>query len=331
MEIYSAVILGILSSICSNFGSNLQKYGFKHNSNSSIYWKNKYWVYGLIINIFGTICDFIALNNAAQSIIVCLSGFGLVSNIFFTKYWLDEEVKLSDVIGVSFIATGSTLSVLFGNLDSKHFTNTELISFYSKPGFIFYYILTLFVISFLAYRISIYNQISDNIDLDNINVNSEKYWLIKSYDNIKSSHSLYLCIVSGTLCGFSMLHGKILLEEVFNNRLITFNFFNVFILIQLIVYLIGQQHYLTIGLKNFDAKFIIPVFHCFFILNSIISGAIYFEELDDFTFMQSIVFIFGIIIILMGVRLLSNHHNIVNDFLNVHKYRLINNSDIECL
>lgn len=215
MEIYSAVILGILSSICSNFGSNLQKYGFKHNSNSSSYWKNKYWVYGLIINIFGTICDFIALNNAAQSIIVCLSGFGLVSNIFFTKYWLDEEVKLSDVIGVIFIATGSTLSVLFGNLDSKHFTNTELISFYSKPGFIFYYILTLFVISFLAYRISIYNQISDYIDLDNVNINSEKYWLIKSYDNIKSYLSLYLCIVSGTLCGFFMLHGKILLEEVF--------------------------------------------------------------------------------------------------------------------
>jgi hypothetical protein len=60
-------------------------------------------------------------------------------------------------------------------------------------------------------------------------------------------------------------------------------------------------------------------------LNSVISGAIYFEELNDFTFVQSILFIFGLITILSGVKLLST-----NNFVDQenHRYSLLTESEM---
>ena len=296
MHVYFAIALGIISSLCSNFGSNLQKYGFKNNYNVN-YWRNKYWLYGLGLNIIGTICDFIALGFAAQSIIVCLSGFGLVSNLFFNKYWLKEDIKFVDVHGVILISLGSIITVSYGNLNSKHYSESIIVNYYTKPGFIFYYTLTLFFVSLIAYKI-----------------------------NFIHNMSLYLCICSGILGGFSILHGKILLELVLYHKKIILSGFFIFILLQFIFYLITQQHYLAHALKDYDAKYVIPVFNCFFILNSVIAGAIYFEELNDFTFVQSILFIFGLITILTGVKILS-----ANNFVNEqnHRYSLLMDSTYE--
>jgi hypothetical protein len=44
MHVYFAIALGIISSLCSNIGSNLQKYGFKNNYYIN-YWQNKYLKY----------------------------------------------------------------------------------------------------------------------------------------------------------------------------------------------------------------------------------------------------------------------------------------------
>ena len=310
MHVYFAIALGIISSLCSNFGSNLQKYGFKNNYYIN-YWQNKYWLYGLGLNIIGTICDFIALGFAAQSIIVCLSGFGLVSNLFFNKYWLKEDIKFVDVCGVLLISLGSIISVSYGNHNSNHYNESTIINYYTKPSFIFYYTLTLFFVGLIAYKINFNNQ---------FNLSIHNYMINKIYQ------SLYLCICSGILGGFSILHGKILLELVLYHKKVILSGFFIFILIQFIFYLITQQHYLAHALKDYDAKYVIPVFNCFFILNSVIAGAIYFEELNDFTFVQSILFIFGLITILTGVKLLS-----ANNFVNEqnHRYSLLLDSTYE--
>jgi uncharacterized membrane protein len=302
MYIFLAILLGTFSSLCSNFGSNLQKYGFKNNYNLN-YWRNKYWLYGLGLNIVGTICDFIALGFAAQSIIVCLSGFGLVSNLFFNKYWLKEDIKFVDIYGVILISLGSIITVSFGNLNSKHFSESNIVNYYIKPGFIFYYTLTLFLVSLISYKINFIHNIIN-----------------------KSYQSLYLCICSGIFGGFSILHGKILLELILYHKKILLSGFFIFIFLQFIFYLITQQHYLAHALKDYDAKYVIPVFNCFFILNSVISGAIYFEELNDFTFIQSILFILGLITILSGVKILSTNNLI--DELNYHKYSLLDESEL---
>ncbi len=309
MHIFLAIALGIFSSLCSNFGSNLQKYGFKNNHNIN-YWNNKYWLYGLGLNIIGTVCDFIALCFAAQSIIVCLSGFGLVSNLFFNKYWLKEDIKFADIYGVILISLGSIITVSYGNLNSNNYNEKVMINYYTKPGFIFYYTLTLFLVSLIAYKI--------NFNETGILIHNMIY---------KSYQSLYICICSGIFGGFSILHGKILLELILYHKKILLTGFFIFVFIQFIFYLIIQQHYLAYALKDYDAKYVIPVYNCFFILNSVIAGAIYFEYLNDFKFIQSILFIFGLIIILIGVKTLSTHHLTINE-LNHYKYSLLTETEL---
>ena len=50
----------------------------------------------------------------------------------------------------------------------------------------------------------------------------------------------------------------------------------------MIATILMQTHYLAHGLEFFDALFIVPVFQCFFIILSIMGGALYWEEMKSF-------------------------------------------------
>ena len=66
-----------------------------------------------------------------------------------------------------------------------------------------------------------------------------------------------------------------------------------------------QTHYLAMGLKYFDALYIVPVFQCFFITLSVLGGAVYFKELRNFSTLQWFMFPLGVLVIVMGVVFMS--------------------------
>ena len=74
----------------------------------------------------------------------------------------------------------------------------------------------------------------------------------------------------------------------------------------IVISVISQTHFLALGLKYFDALFIVPVFQCFFITLSILGGAIYWRETDNFNATQWFVFILGVLVVLWGVFLMSS-------------------------
>lgn len=51
-----------------------------------------------------------------------------------------------------------------------------------------------------------------------------------------------------------------------------------------------ETHWLATGLMFFDALYIVPTFTVFFVLSSVVSGAVYFQELRNFTWFQWIMF-----------------------------------------
>ena len=129
--------------------------------------------------------------------------------LFFVLYffsffhWLKEDIKFVDVCGVLLISLGSIISVSYGNHNSNHYNESIIINYYTKPSFIFYYTLTLFFVGLIAYKINLNNQ---------FNLSIHNYMISKIYQ------SLYLCICSGILGGFSILHGKILLELILYHK-----------------------------------------------------------------------------------------------------------------
>jgi len=74
----------------------------------------------------------------------------------------------------------------------------------------------------------------------------------------------------------------------------------------LLIGVFGQVHFLSEGLKSFDALFIIPVFQCCHITFSIVRGAVFFEELASLDWLQWIVFCSAVMGTLLGVLLLSS-------------------------
>lgn len=74
----------------------------------------------------------------------------------------------------------------------------------------------------------------------------------------------------------------------------------------MIATILMQTHYLAHGLEFFDALFIVPVFQCFFIVLSIMGGALYWKEMDNFNASQWTLFPMGVLVTLYGVYLMSS-------------------------
>lgn len=67
-----------------------------------------------------------------------------------------------------------------------------------------------------------------------------------------------------------------------------------------------QLHFLALGLKYFDALYVVPVFQVFFISCSTLGGAAYFSEFSRFTELQMIFYPVGVGSTLTGVYILSS-------------------------
>lgn len=59
------------------------------------------------------------------------------------------------------------------------------------------------------------------------------------------------------------------------------------------------------ALQRFDAVFIIPVLQVIWILFSIISGGLYFQEFNDLDLFNGMMFILGVLFIVIGVYFLT--------------------------
>ena len=74
----------------------------------------------------------------------------------------------------------------------------------------------------------------------------------------------------------------------------------------LLASIFAQLHWMAIGLQQFDALIIVPIFQCFFISVSILGGGVYFDELSKLSAVQASMFTFGVLLTLIGVAILSS-------------------------
>lgn len=90
----TGALLSLFGSTAGNLGVNCQKYsltleGRKPLGQRRPFYKQKRYVLGLALIIFGSLGDFAALSMVAQSVIAPLGSFTLVANICFAHFWYD--------------------------------------------------------------------------------------------------------------------------------------------------------------------------------------------------------------------------------------------------
>ncbi|CAK4607863.1 unnamed protein product [Aphanomyces euteiches] len=302
-NIYIGIGICLLGSTISNLGLNIQKYSFmlqQHlpDSERKPYNTQWRWWLGFAGVGIGSVADFAALSFAAQSIIMPVGAFTLVCNIFFAHYWLKEKLTRNDLIGTVLICIGAVLVTIFGAHQDTEYTLDDLLHLYYRWDMLIYLILILIVLWALFAMLK-----KAEITL------KKKGPLSEEYKTVLKIHPLSYAGLAGTFGAQSVMFAKSTGELIKQSARGNNQFDKVLtyvIILALVLTISLQTHCLSLGLKYFDALYIVPVFQCFFIMFSVISGAVYFEEFKNFSTTQWIVFPIGVLITIAGVIVLSS-------------------------
>ena len=102
------------------------------------YYQHALWIIGLLLVMFASVADVIALCFAPQSLIAPLGALTMVSNVVFAPLLLHEKIGVRDLIATSVILTGSVIAVIFGAHADRIFAIEALFGLFRAPRFVAY-------------------------------------------------------------------------------------------------------------------------------------------------------------------------------------------------
>ncbi|DAZ96002.1 TPA: hypothetical protein N0F65_009303 [Lagenidium giganteum] len=299
---YVGVIVGILGSVCTNMGVNLQKFSFMREAKKSIKAKRPYvrqplWVIGLLLVISGSGLDFLALGFLPQSLAIPVGGSTMVANVVFASLFLKEKFSRLDAMGTSLVMGGICVVAAFANKESDCYTVTELVHLYSEPLFIMY------VVVMICSCLALYASTKYLEKVLRLHGSSSTV-----YKRFARLHPVCYPALSGVFGAQSVLFAKSVAELIKTtahgeNQFVNFGTYAIAFSMFACIFL--QIHWLAHGLQSFDAVFIVPVFQCFFISISIFGGGVYFNEFATMSSLALGMFFTGVAVTLSGVYLLS--------------------------
>ena len=121
-------------------------------------------------------------------------------------------------------------------------------------------------------------------------------------------HRFCFPCLSGVLGAQSVIFAKSLSELIkysfeVENQFLNIEAWAIFLMMCFLVF--SQLHFLAVSLQYFDAVYVVPTFQGFFIIMSIVGGAVYFDEFRDFDTNQIVYFSVGLFVTILGVAVLS--------------------------
>lgn len=312
------IAISVFGSVASNFGVNVQKFSQIKNKarpkeERRPYFMQLLWWLGLVFVIAGALCDFASLSFAPQSVVMPVGSLTLVANVIFAHFWLGEALGVTDLVGTSFIVSGAVIiAVAYGALgdlgEDKYYGARDLQELYHR-WIVFGYGMSILIL--LASFLWILRRCE--ILVKNGRSSSPEYQGL-----LARLHPISYAASAGIFGSFSVTFGKSIGElmratsdDKVSNQLeepLTYVF-----LICMVATILLQTHFLAQGLEFFDALFIVPVFQCFFIVLSILGGALYWDEMSGFNAAQWCLFPLGVLITIFGVYLMSSRDMHVDD------------------
>jgi uncharacterized membrane protein len=294
------VFLAALASLISNLGVTLQK--LLHNQtlekggDRSKYYKHPLWWLGVSLVVLGSLADFAALSFSPQSMIAPLGSLTLVSNVIFAPYLLKERITRRDLVGTALIIGGCCVTVLFADHSSNEYTPSELFELFANRGYQVYCV----IVAIMIVGLRSYIHEGEKLDMESTEYEEKRKYMRFAYP-----------ASAGVVGAQSVLFAKCTVELLTAN--FVFKSGNMFVYPQtwIILTLLGitifcQIKWLNEGLQQFDASYTVPVFQAFWILLSVISGLMFYKEIDGMNTIAKVFFFVGIIVTIYGVSMLSH-------------------------
>jgi len=216
----------------------------------------------MIVFVVANLANFASFAFAAQSLLAALGSIQFVSNVAFARLVNKERITPHTVVGTLIIVAGCVTLVLFGPHDSPSYAMDELMALYGNAAYISYLCVGAAVVigSYIA------------------------YWWIKRR---RQTRVLGLYVLFSALVGTqSVLYGKSL-SLLFRASLAGINVFKSwYSWVCLLAFLVAAFYWVrrfNKGLRYFDVMRAMPAMQVGWILFSLVSGGLYFQEFRGFT------------------------------------------------
>ena len=328
-DFWIGVFASLGGSVILNLGLNLQKFAFnkrgdqkrKTGLQAPPVYKNKIWILGFSVFILGNFGDFIGLTFTPQSVITPIGSISLVSNLFFAKCLLGEEIGCRTLIALAFIICG-VIAIVLSSSDANPCGTEEtidsLLKRWEQSGFLVFAVLhalCLFILLFFVMKLEKKLEGKSSSEKDETNNkdddqktkeqkddnNNNKQTNNASLSNLTTKERFFLRfgypLLGSLFATWTVLLSKStgeLLKSSARSGQSQFQRFEVWpILIGLIISLPCQVIYLNKGLSWFEALYIVPIFYSVWVISSITMGALYFGEFNNFTFIHYLIFFIG--------------------------------------
>ena len=230
--------------------------------------------------VVANLANFASFAFAAQSLLAALGSIQFVSNVAFARLVNKEPITSQTVVGTTIIVAGCVTLVLFGPHDSPSYSVGELMAMYGNAAYIAYLCIAAVVVVF-SYAV---------------------YWWRKrrSGTRILALYVLFSAII-GTQ---SVLYGKSL-SLLFRASLAGSNVVKEwYSWMCLLAFLLAAFYWVrrfNKGLRYFAVMRAMPAMQVGWILFSLVSGGIYFQEFRGFTAFQWGMFTLGVVGVIFGV------------------------------
>jgi magnesium transporter len=297
------MFMNISGSVMVNFGTNLMKSA--HNlaledneseeteeANAKSFSSPTIWKIGMSIFVIGSLVNFASFAFAAQSLLAALGTVQFISNVFFAKFILKEELTPRIIMATTVIIVGLIMAITFSNHSTQLYTTQDFIDMYTPEYLLFMtFVVVLLLMSHAAYMVYTVNEDVGSPLPGNHLIRPVTY-----------------AMVSATVGTQSVLQSKCLAELIKATFEGENQFNKLFVYVIIAIFALGLSFWLyrmNAALKKFDGLLIIPLLQVFWTTSAIVQGGVYFQEFVKFTRAQTIGFSIGVIIVFIGVYFLT--------------------------
>eukprot|EP01101_Sappina_pedata_P008491 TRINITY_DN4719_c0_g1_i1.p1 TRINITY_DN4719_c0_g1~~TRINITY_DN4719_c0_g1_i1.p1 ORF type:complete len:433 (+),score=104.92 TRINITY_DN4719_c0_g1_i1:90-1388(+) len=296
----AGVLLSATGSILINIGTNMMKYSHAYHDNlahkKSSVLHQPMWLTGISIFCIGNIVNFWALSYSAQSMLAAVGSIQFLTNLVFAAFLFKEKIQTKSYIGTLLIISGNVLIVFFATHEASDYGVDQLFAMYLRKPFAIYLILC--YLSAGSLYIAHY---WINSKLESNDISSFSSWVVIF---VPVSYAAFSALIGtqSVILGKSM---SVLLRSTLtgDNQL---NHYFTWAIVALFIFLSAFWIYqLNRALKLYSSMFIVPALQGMWIIFSILSGGIYFEEFVNFSVLQMAMFTLGVTLLIGGVVLMS--------------------------
>lgn len=243
------------------------------------------WRIGVLLfvvsNLVGSGIQLVAL----PLLILCpLQAVGLVFNSLFASLLLGESLNSTSLLGTVLVVVGAGVVAGFGALPEPELSLDELVGRLLRPGFMIWFFFCLAAGAFCGLCASHPRRRLET-----------RGFLYGVLGGILSAHSLLMAKSAVQLLVQTLHHG---FKDLFR-----YQFF--LIVLSFATFAILQLYFVNNGLKYTSTSVLYPLVFCVFNLVSMMNALLYFEQFDVLKSYKVIAVVFGTILLLTGVFLLS--------------------------